>query len=367
MLTLRSLALALLFPFVVGVPVVGAQSVTDSVVTLVPAPAAVVADDDGPTVRPERPIPVFLGGRELLSLHVGRDGMGVRDRAAAIRDRLVVAVADTTLAASEVRLVPRENAVEFRLGRRLLFVLVPEDLPPLDRTETEAWLQRLALEVREGIARERASREPRARLMSVAIGAAWTLGAWLLALGVLALGRRWRWWLHTVVSPRLPAIRVRGTEVLSRRQIGSLLLGVLGRADLPVLLVLGYTWLTTVFARFPVTQSWSWELRRFAVERSSELVRLVLAALPGLLTVAFILWVFRAFMRLSDRFFDRVARGATTLPGFHPELAAPSRRLARIVLGLAAIITAYPYLPGAESKAVQGISVLVGLMVSLGS
>lgn len=367
MLTIRSLALALLFLLVVGVPAVGAQPVADSTLSLVPAPAAVAADDDGPSARSERPIPVFLGGRELMSLRAGRDGMGARDRATAIRDRLVVAVADTSIAASDVRLVPRENAVEFRLGRRLLFVLVPEDLPPLDRTETEAWLQRLAREVREGIARERASRDPRARLMSVAIGAAWTLGAWLLALAVLALGRRWRWWLHTVVSPRLPAIRVRNTEVLSRRQLASLLLGVLGRADLPVLLVLGYTWLTTVFARFPVTQSWSWELRRFAIERSSELVRIVLASLPGLLTVVFILWVFRAFMQLSDRFFDRVARGATTLPGFHPELAAPSRRLARIVLGLAAIITAYPYLPGAESKAVQGISVLVGLMVSLGS
>ncbi len=333
-----------------------------------PAPAGsmLVREDDAPVLT-DHPVPVFLGGRQLLQIRSGRDGMTPEARAAAIRRRLVAAVADTLVPADSVTLLARDHGVEYRLGSHLLFVLIANDLPALDRTETTAWLHSLAADVRAGIARERASQRPQARLISVAIGLGLTLVAWLLWAMVAALGRGWRRWLHAAVRPRLPALRVRGTELVSRRQIGNLVVSVLGRVDVPVLLVLGYAWLTIVFARFPWTQSWSYELRHFAISRAAELARLFIAALPGLVTVVFILIVFRALMRVTDRFFDRVERGATHLPGFHPELARPSRRLARIVLGLAAVIVAYPYLPGAESKAVQGISVLVGLMVSLGS
>jgi small-conductance mechanosensitive channel len=132
-------------------------------------------------------------------------------------------------------------------------------------------------------------------------------------------------------------------------------------------LVLGYLGLTLVFSRFPVTQSWSWELRQFALERTWELVRALVGALPGLLTVVAILWVFRVVIRAVEHFFDRVERGQVVVEGFHPELAPPSRRLASMLLWIAAVLVAYPYIPGAESKSVQGISVLLGLMVSLGS
>ena len=328
--------------------------------------ALLVREDDAPAAN-LHPVPVFLGGRQLLTIRAGRDGMTPEARAAAIRRRLVAAVADSLVSADAVSMTARQNGVEFRLGSHLLFVLISADLPPLDRTETEAWLKTLAGQVREGIARERASQQPSSRLTSVVIGLAITLAAYLLFVLVLVLGRRWRAWLHVAVRPRLPAVQVRGSELLSRRQIGNLVVGVLGRLDLPVLLVFGYAWLTVVFARFPWTQSWSYELRHFALQRLSELASAFASALPGLATVVFILFVFRTLMRISDRFFDRVEHGATTLHGFHPELSRPTRRLARIVLGLSAIIVAYPYLPGAESKAVQGISVLVGLMVSLGS
>lgn len=344
-----------------------APSATAGASTLVSSPGSVLVREDESPLIAEHPVPVFLGGRQLLQIRAGRDGMAADARAAAIRRRLVAAVADTLVPASDVVMTARDNGVEYRLGPHLLFVLIAADLPALDRTETESWLRDLSGEVSAGIARERESRTPMARLISVGIGLAITLAAWLLFVVVSVLGRGWRGWLHAAVRPRLPALRVRGTELVSRRQLGNLVVSVLGRIDLPVYLVLAYTWLTVVFARFPWTQSWSYELRHFALVRTTELLHLAVSALPGLATVVFILFVFRALMQLSDRFFDRVERGATHLPGFHPELARPSRRLARIVLGLSAVIVAYPYLPGAESKAVQGISVLVGLMVSLGS
>jgi small-conductance mechanosensitive channel len=44
-----------------------------------------------------------------------------------------------------------------------------------------------------------------------------------------------------------------------------------------------------------------------------------------------------------------------------------TRRLASIAIGLFALAMAYPYLPGAQTEAFKGLSVLLGLMISLGA
>ncbi len=315
-----------------------------------------------------RPTPVFLGGRELFRVRVGRDGMTVNERAALIRERLADAVEDAGMPADSVELIPAANGVEVRLGRdHLLFVIAPADLPGPDQAANLAWLADLAQRVKEGVRLERTERRPLARLLSVGLALA-ILAGFLLAIAVVSrAGRRWRGWLRKVVAPRLPGLRVGTLELVSRSQLGGVLLGTLGRVDLVVSLGLGYLGLATVFARFPATQSWSWELRQFAVERAWELGRVLVGALPGLFTVAAILWLFRLLIRAVEHFFDRVERGQAVIEGFHPELAPPSRRLASMLLWIAAVLVAYPYIPGAESKSVQGISVLLGLMVSLGS
>jgi small-conductance mechanosensitive channel len=59
--------------------------------------------------------------------------------------------------------------------------------------------------------------------------------------------------------------------------------------------------------------------------------------------------------------------GRLTLGWLDKDLVVPTRRLANIVLWLLALVAALPYLPGSESKAFQGVSVFVGLLLSLGS
>src|SRR5262249_19233930 len=88
---------------------------------------------------------------------------------------------------------------------------------------------------------------------------------------------------------------------------------------------------------------------------------------PGLLVIAAVVIVFHWLTGISDRFFDAVDAGAVRLGWIHPELARPTKRIAKIVLWITAVTIAYPYIPGSSSKAVQGISILLGVMVSLGS
>ena len=49
------------------------------------------------------------------------------------------------------------------------------------------------------------------------------------------------------------------------------------------------------------------------------------------------------------------------------DTAVPTRRLASVVIWLFALAMAYPYLPGSHSAAFQGVTVLAGLMLSIGA
>jgi small-conductance mechanosensitive channel len=83
--------------------------------------------------------------------------------------------------------------------------------------------------------------------------------------------------------------------------------------------------------------------------------------------VLLIMGLTRLAVRLSNWFFDAVGHGQITAPGVHPDTAPSTRRLAAALLWLFALALAYPFLPGSGSEAFKGVSVFVGLMISLGS
>jgi small-conductance mechanosensitive channel len=95
--------------------------------------------------------------------------------------------------------------------------------------------------------------------------------------------------------------------------------------------------------------------------------RLVVDALPGLITVLVIVLITRFLARLVTLLFQAVEQGRLSFPGIYPETTLPTRRIVVALLWLFALIVSYGYLPGSDSDAFKGVSVFVGLMVTLGS
>ena len=65
--------------------------------------------------------------------------------------------------------------------------------------------------------------------------------------------------------------------------------------------------------------------------------------------------------------FDRAEAGGVDLGWLDADTARPTRRLISIGIWTFAIAMAYPYLPGAQTEAFKGLSLLLGLMASLGA
>jgi small-conductance mechanosensitive channel len=128
-----------------------------------------------------------------------------------------------------------------------------------------------------------------------------------------------------------------------------------------------YLWLVYLLNQFPYTASWTGGLQEFLVNLFLDLGGGALRALPGLFAVVLIILIARWTVRLINVVFKEVESGRLALPWFERETARTTQTLLVVAVWLFAVVVAYPYIPGSETEAFKGLSVLIGLMLTLGS
>ncbi|MGB1130899.1 MAG: mechanosensitive ion channel family protein, partial [Haloferula sp.] len=125
-------------------------------------------------------------------------------------------------------------------------------------------------------------------------------------------------------------------------------------------------WVAYVFNQFPRTEPLGSAFTGHLLGFAKSLLTEVAGTIPGLLTAGIILFIARWVARIADRTIaglgDDSSKGVMA-----NDTAKATRRIVVAFIWLFAIVLAYPYIPGSGSAAFQGLSVLVGLMVSLGS
>ena len=128
-----------------------------------------------------------------------------------------------------------------------------------------------------------------------------------------------------------------------------------------------YGWITFVFRQFPYTQSWGLNLTDLIMNLLGTFATDAIDALPGLLAVVVIFLITRLIIRVFNTFFDSIESNSLHVEWMEPETARASRRVVTVLVWIFALVVAYPYIPGSQSDAFKGITVFLGLMLSLGS
>jgi len=77
--------------------------------------------------------------------------------------------------------------------------------------------------------------------------------------------------------------------------------------------------------------------------------------------------VTRYVLKVVSFVFAEIGLGRIRLHGFYPEWALPTGRIVRVVIIALAVVMIYPFIPGSNSLAFKGISLFLGVLVSLGS
>ena len=186
---------------------------------------------------------------------------------------------------------------------------------------------------------------------------------WVLVKGRARLADR----LSKAATQRLQASKVGDREFVRASRINEFLQRIVGAVVWAAVLFATYTWLTFSLRQFPYTRYWGESLREFLLARLELVGIAMLEALPGLFMVLVIILATRFVTRLVAVFFGAVQEGRIEIGWLFPETAVATRKLVILGLWLFAAAIAYPYVPGSDSEAFKGISLLTGLMLSLGS
>ncbi len=195
----------------------------------------------------------------------------------------------------------------------------------------------------------------------------------LIGLVILLLAASLIWTAHSrltaLLHRREPLVRtpLQWFGIDLRPPIDTLVYAAL-RAIAAVLIISAiYSWASLSLQRFPYTQPWGDKLGRYVLQLFQHLGRSAVDSLPGLFAVVVILFLTRWIVRLGRAFFEQVVAGRIRISWLEPETAQATERIFTGVAWILAIVVAYPYIPGSGTDAFKGISVFVGLMISLGS
>ena len=134
-----------------------------------------------------------------------------------------------------------------------------------------------------------------------------------------------------------------------------------------LILVLVYAWATYVLERFPLTEPIGRKLGKFIVDTVVWLGEGIVDGLPGIVSVLVVLTVTRVIIDALGHVFESVRAGRLHVSMLHPETIGATRRIVTVIVWCLGFAVAYPFIPGSDSEAFKGLSVLLGLMLSLGS
>jgi len=161
-------------------------------------------------------------------------------------------------------------------------------------------------------------------------------------------------------------MKLGGTRLLHAQRLLGISRWLVRTLSSVVLALALYRFVSFVLNQFPYSRPWGEHLDEFLIGVAWQLGGGILRALPNAVVAVAIFLLARVLVRGLRPFFDSVERGSLDFGWLDADTVKPTRRLVTAGVYLFAMVMAYPYLPGSGSDAFKGLSLLVGLMVSLG-
>lgn len=197
----------------------------------------------------------------------------------------------------------------------------------------------------------------------------------LVALAILAFVFRFTQWLlkraHAKLESwrgtRISGLRIQTYELMSADRITDILKDLARFIRVGALIIALYIAIPAILSFFPFTRDWVSHLLPYLMAPIYQLFWGVVSFLPNLAAIIIIIAATRYAVRFIRALFAEVARGSIVFPGFHADWAQPTSKLVSFVIIVFAVVLISPYLPGFGSPAFQGISIFLGVLLSLGS
>jgi len=328
------------------------------------------ADGSGEAGNPAPPgsvalADVIVDGRLVMKVR-GTASFPAARRAAEIRQNIIEVARDERIPADAVTIQVEDERTLLMAGSRMLLDMLDAD------AAIEGLSRQLLAEIRqervqEVIAAYRRDRTPEELLTEGVYALATILVAAALIFAFWKASRALAGFLDRRFKRQIKDLEAKSASLIRYRNLTAIL-HTLTRAAFLVLVALTlYLSINYVLGLFPWTRGLASQLFDLILNPLEEMGLGLLAAIPDLIWLVILFFITRYVLGMIRTFFRGIENGSVKLASFDRELALPTYRIVRLLVIVFALVIAYPHIPGSQSDAFKGLSVLVGLIISLGS
>jgi small-conductance mechanosensitive channel len=309
--------------------------------------------------------PVIIDGDTLFRLR-GASALPANERAEEVQNRIIESAESSDAPTVEITFAKTELGTEILVDGFYVSLV----------TDADAELEQLDLEVlsllhgdaiKRAIESYRANRTDEARVSGAIEALAWTVGFILFILVNLWLHRRIRRKTLKLVKRYLKDVETATAKSVQAEAIAALIRYGLNFVLLAFFFLGFYYYLSFVLLAFAETRYFAQLLLTYLTQPVLQIVRGVVSYIPNMIMLALITWITLYVIRGMRVFFDAVEAGSFEMSDFEKHWINPTFNIARVVVILIALVFAVPYIPGSDSAAFQGLTILVGAMLSLGA
>jgi len=181
------------------------------------------------------------------------------------------------------------------------------------------------------------------------------------------LYRRWKFRLTRLVMRRAIPLVIKDYEVLNVHRMGMLFLMLYRLLRIAIIVMQLMITIPVLFSLFPETKSFLMTILGYIWDPTTDIFWGVIGYLPKFFKILVIIICFRYLVKGLHYLSNEIASGHLKINGFYPDLAEPTYNILRVLCYSFMIVMIWPLLPNSNSEVFQGVSVFLGVIVSLGS
>lgn len=324
----------------------------------------VVAQND--STKTINSFPVIFNGDTLFTINRSIGAVTAEQRADAIRKKIINIAAQTNFNADSFRIEQSEISADIIYKDILVHSVFDNDVNDTALTRSAFATNRMLL-ISDTIKKYVA--EHGVKIISVKILIAFAVLLFLILI-IWLINKLFNFINLKVIAKhqvRFKKFHIGNYQLLSSEQIVQYAGVILKAFRIFITILIIYITLPVLFKLFPTTESianYMWDLIWNPIKSMGNGI---INYIPNLFALIVISFVFYYFTKLLNYFANEIANGKLVIKGFYAEWSAPTLSLVKFLVMIFYFIVSYRFLPGAESKVFQGVTVFLGLLVSIGS
>lgn len=302
---------------------------------------------------------------ELFSIYTKSGSLSAAERASLISER-IQEIKFETFSADSLSIAKLENETDILYGKNILISLTSRDALA-NETTIDSLAKAYLVIVEANLNQQTESFVPVNIFLKIGLTVLILLGLWLALKLIAFLDKKTILFIEKHKSKWLKSLTYNNYTFITPEQELTVILFLVRIVKWVLILLIVYIFFPLIFSVFEFTRGWSDYLFDLIWSSFKQIFTAIWSYFPNIIKIAAIILVMRYFMRFVRYIFSEIQDKKLEISGFHQDWAMPTFTIVRFLLYAFMFVLIFPLLPGSDSNIFKGVSVFLGVLLSLGS